>query len=158
MTQKEVADHCGLGSKTIWNWTKDAVLGPKIEAFKSRIETARELCKRDGQAKAVEIAKRTIESVHDELEELKATAVDAFRRAITSPDEKTALAAFKEYMDRTEGKAVQRNINENSGNVTIDHVYHLPEGFAEAMLGDAYRLGLAPAPADVVEAEVVESE
>ena len=157
MTQKETANHVGIGDKTVWNWTKDDVLGPKIEGLRKRIDASLNLSRRNLQVKASEIATRKVESIQDELEGLKAIAVDAFQRAITSPDEKTALAAFKEYMDRTEGKAVQRNINENRVSGVVDHVHHLPEHFVEGMLADAERLQLVAAP-EAIEAEVVEAE
>lgn len=158
MTQKETADHVGLGSKTVWNWVHDKDTGPKIESLQKRIETAQELSKRAIQHKASEIAKRKVESIQEELETLKAEAFAAFERAIKSEDEKTALAAFREYMDRTEGKAVQRNINESHVSGTVDHIHHLPEHFVEGMLADADRLRLIPAPPEAIEAEVVASE
>lgn len=157
MTQKETADYVGVSPRTVWGWANDKTLSPKISGLQKRIEAAQKLSNRAIQHKASEIAQRRIESVQGELESLKAVAVDAFMRAITSPDENTALKAFKEYMDRTEGKAVQRNINENRVSGQVDHIHHLPEHFVEGMLADAERLRLVAAPPEAIEAEVVTS-
>lgn len=154
MTQKEVADHVGLGAKTVWNWTKDAELGPKIESLRKRISNAQTVTKREIQSKTADIAVRKIDDVREELTTKVSLAVDAIERALRDEDPKTALTAAKELLDRVHGKAVQRNINESTGNLTVDHFHHLPESFVNGMLEDAARLQIAGA----VEAEVISGE